>query len=103
MRTAEELIEAAKTALKKDDTDEVVEILCEALAHLSDFSWRTGVTWEVSEVKSCCHEIGELIHEAGGIAAMQDVYYDVRDEMKPLAARYLERFWNGCGDGEWRG
>ena len=102
MRTAEELILDAKTALAEDDIWKVSDILCEALGHLSDFSWRTGVTWEWSEVKECCHEIGELLYDHGGMTLMKDIYMDVRDEMKYVAARYLEHSWNGCGDGAWR-
>lgn len=103
MRTASELIRDAKAALEAKDLWEVTDILCEALGHLSDFSWKTGVTWEWPEVKDCCYEIGEMIHEHGGMALMQAVYRNVHSEMKYIAARYLERSWDGCGDGEWRG
>ena len=103
MRTAEELIRDAKAALEEDDVDEVVEIVCEALVHLKEFSWKCGgEEWEWSDVKDCCHEIGELIYEHGEFDEMKDVYEEVYYEMKPLAARYLERSWNGCGDGAWR-
>ena len=103
MRTAEELIHDAKEALENEDYDEVVEIVSEALGHISDFSWRTGVTWEWSDVKECLNEIGEIIYEQGGLDAMRDVHEAVYFHMKPVAARYLEKSWDGCGDGAWRG
>jgi len=102
MRTPEELITDAKVAITDGDYDTVVEILCEALGHLSDFSWKTGETWERDDVRDCCHEIGEMIYDDGEIEQMKDVHREVYYEMKPIAARYLEHFWNGCGDGEWR-
>lgn len=103
MRNAEELIAAARIAMEENDFDEVVEILCEALGHIRDFSYRTGETWEWSQVRECCHEIGEKIHEKAGFDGMREVYTAVYYEMKALAARYLEKAWDGCGDGEWRG
>lgn len=103
MRNSGELIADAKSAIKNGDYDEVVEIVCEALGHLSDFSWRTGEIWNRDTVKICCFEIGELIYEDGDISSMKDVYAAVYSEMRGVAARYLEHFWDGCGDGEWRG
>ena len=103
MRNSAELVEAARAAVEDDDYTEAAEIVCEALGHLSDFSWKTGEEWERNDVRSCCNEIGDIIYDKGGLQAMQDVYYDVRYEMKGVAARYLEHFWDGCGDGAWRG
>lgn len=103
MRNSSQLVSDAEKAIQKDNYGEVCDILCEALGHLSDFSWRTGETWDRDTVRDCCNEIGELIYDDGGLSAMQDVYRAIYTEMKGIAARYLEHFWDGCGDGEWRG
>ena len=103
MRTAEELVRDAEVAIAAGDYGAVCTILCEALGHLSDFSWRTGETWERDTVRDCCYDIGQRIYADSDIDGMRDVYQEVRFEMKGIAARYLEHFWDGCGDGAWRG
>ncbi len=102
MKTYEQLAESAKEAISMEDDDKTAELLCEALGHLQEFSWKTGVVWERDTVRNCCHEIGELIYDKAGIDKMQEIYRMVYAKMKGVAARYLEHFWNGCGDGEWR-
>jgi hypothetical protein len=44
-------------------------------------------------------EIGELLNELGGLAHMQDVYYEVFN-WHPVTARDLQQVWDGVGD--WR-
>lgn len=100
--TYEELIESAKGAIAEEDDDRISKLICEALGHLNEFSWKTGVVWERDTVRDCCHEIGDMIYDDGGIDKMQEIHRMVYGEMKGVAARYLEHFWNGCGDGEWR-
>lgn len=103
MRNSRELVADAEKSIQNNDYDEVSEIICEALGHLSDFVWKTGEKWERSTVKECCYDIGELIYENSGLSGMQSVYRSVYAEMRGIAARYLELFWNGCGDGAWLG
>ena len=103
MRNPDELVAAAKKAIAKDDYDTVVAIVCEALKHLSDFCFKADERWDRDTVKECCYDIGELIYEDGEIEKMKAVYTEVYYEMRGVAARYLEHFWDGCGDGEWRG
>ncbi len=103
MKTYEELIESAKGAIAAGDDESVSAILCEALGHLNDFSRSTETVWERDVVRSCCHEIGELIYDEGDVFKMQDIHRAVYAKMKGVAARYLEHFWDGCGDGDWRG
>lgn len=103
MRNSSELIADAKEAIKEDDYGEVSKIVCEAIKHLSDFTWKADEKWDRDTVRDCCYDIGELIYEDSGLSGMQAVYRSVYAEMRGVAARYLEHFWNGCGDGEWRG
>ena len=103
MKTYDELIEAARDAISDGDRDKVSELICEALGHLREFYRKDNVPWEQDTVRSCCHEIGEMIYEEYGISGMVEIHRSVYAQMKGIAARYLEHFWNGCGDGEWRG
>lgn len=103
MKTAEELVWQAKSAIAEGDYGPVCAALCEALGHLTDFSWRSGETWERDTVCDCCYAIGEAIYADRELEGLQAVYQEVRWEMKGVAARYLEHFWDGCGDGAWRG
>ena len=102
MKTIEELLAAAREVIAAGDDDKASDIICEALGHLPDFSRGAGEVWDRDTVRVCCHEIGELIFDQDGIGRMQDVHRLVYAKMKGVAARYLEHFWNGCGDGEWR-
>lgn len=102
MRSPEELVAAAREAIAEDEYDDVMDALQEAIGHLSDFSWKTGVKWDADTVRECCHEIGELIYRDAGMRGMQFVHEGIYYRMRGIAARYLEHFWNGCGDGEWR-
>lgn len=103
MRTASELIADARAAMETEDYGEVTAIVCEALGHIRDFSYRTGEVWDWAEIKQCLNCIGDIIYDKGELDGMKHVYYNVHAEMKYVAARYLERAWDGCGDGEWRG
>ncbi len=47
--------------------------------------------------------MGDIIYDDWDLNGMQAVYRGVYSEMRGVAARYLEHFWDGCGDGEWRG
>ena len=92
--------------LNKDPDNEGRETLCitSALKHLSDFNWMSkGEAWDRDEVRDACYRLGEIIYEEHGMSGLQSVYYNVRYEMKGVAARYLEHFWDGVGDGAWRG
>ena len=91
------------SALDEDDYIEVSDLICEAFKHLSDFNYGDCEIWDWSDLKDALYDVGELIYEKDGIDAMKDVWKVVYMGMGPLAARYLEKAWNGCGDGAWRG
>ena len=92
--------------LNEDPADEERATLCitSALKHLSDFHWMSkGEVWDRDDVRDACYNLGEIIYEENDLGGLQNVYYNVRSEMKGVAARYLEHFWDGVGDGAWRG
>ena len=103
MRSPEELIAEARKATEVDEYISIMDVLQEALSHLSDFSWKSGETWDMETVHSCCHEIGDLIYEDIGFRGMRFVHDGIYYRMRGIAANYLDHFWNGCGNGAWRG
>ena len=102
MERITDLVTEVETALDDDDYIEVSDLICEAFTHMSDFNRGECEVWDWSDIKEALHEVGELIYEKDGFDAMQGVHNDVYMGMGPLAARYLEKAWNGCGDGAWR-
>ena len=100
---SEDLIEPARKAISTGDYEQLSDIICDALSRLSDFCRKADDIWDRDTVRDCCHEIGDLIYAENGIFGMQEIHRIVFLKMKGVAARYLECFWNGCGDGEWRG
>lgn len=103
VRGPEELIAEAKKATEIDEYIEIMDVLQEALGHLSDFSWRAGETWDTDVVRNCCYEIGELIYDDIGFRGMRFIHDGIYYRMRGIAANYLDHFWNGCGNGAWRG
>lgn len=101
--TKKEISNAVKKAEKEGNLTSVApDLIIAALKHLHDFAFMTD-EWDRDTVKNICYDIGELLYEEGGISTMESVYYEVRAEMKGVAARYLEHFWHGVGDGAWLG
>lgn len=101
--TKTEILNAMNEAKKNGNIREVAPgLIIAALKHLHDFAFNTE-EWSRDTVKDICYDIGELLYDEGGVSMMEDVYYDVRSEMKGVAARYLEHFWHGVGNGAWLG
>ncbi len=98
--TRYELEEKVSDSRGTDDFfDTAVECLVAAIKKQNEFC--TSRSWSKDDVRSTCSTIGEYIDDEGGISLMQQVYYSFRAEMGPVAARFLEHYWNGVG--EWRG
>lgn len=102
MRTIEELRSDAETAFEEDEWSDIEDIVLEALGHLSSFCRDEDQVWDSDDVKELCHDIGDGIYDKWGFREMQAVHNTVYCVMGGVAARTLEYFWNGCGDGAWR-
>ena len=79
------------------------DAIVEAMKHKSEFPGFPDDKWDRDTIADICYDIGEEIYEQEGMSGLKSVYYELRRRMGPVAARYLEHFWDGVGDGAWRG
>lgn len=102
MRTLYELSTGVDEALAEDDWCEIEDIVLEALHHVESYAGGEYEVWETSDVKEMLHELGDKVYDKWGLKELKCIYDTVYSEMGYSAARLLEYFWNGCGDGAWR-
>lgn len=92
-------VEAAKGT--DDFYDTAYDTISEVISHLDDFC-RSDDVWDSDTVKDICYDIGEIIYDEKDLDTMKQMYDELHGDMGPIAARYLECFWNGVGGGAWR-
>ena len=102
MRTLDELRNGIDVALDDDDWCEIEDIVIESLRHVSGFAGGEWELWETDDVKELCHELGDKVYDKWGMKELKAIHNTIYCELGPIAARLLEHFWNGCGDGAWR-
>ncbi len=102
MRTKEELYTDIDDALDDDDWCEIEDIVLEALHHIESYSDDEYEAWETGDVKAICHTLGDKVYDKWGMKELKAIHNTVYCDMGASAARLLEYFWNGCGNGAWR-
>ena len=102
MRTLEELRDGIDTALDDDDWCEIEDIVLESLRHIGSYASGEYEPWETDDIKELCHELGDKVYDKWGMSELKAIHNTVYCELGGSAARLLEHFWNGCGDGAWR-
>ncbi len=101
-----ELLEQVSAAYGEEEfMDVATEAILTLFRHHKDFHRMARVPiseiWDTDAIKKTCFEIGELVYQEGDMEYLSNIYYELRETMG-LAARYLEHYWNGVGDGAWR-
>ena len=98
-----ELVERVRAAEPGELLEAAADAISEAISHLREFPGFPDDVWDSDTAEDVCYSIGSIVYDGEGFGGLESVYYAVRRRKGPVAARYLEHFWDGVGNGAWRG